>query len=205
MTDSKTKIGSKLMVAALATTMALLGTACDDGVFSGTTTTTVAPGTTTTTVAAATTTSTSTSSSTTQTTLAPTTTTTVPAGPPPLIGALTVTLDFSAGATITACGASLDALLGPAPSVATGIAGTVATIGAIDAEGIDASAGLVYVFCSAGAASATGDYTLTITEATDTAFADITANVAVVVSSTDGSCHPAAGANDLCLTVTTSP
>ena len=81
----------------------------------------------------------------------------------------------------------------------------MATIGTIDAEGIDASAGLIYVWCSATGASVAGDYTLTITEATDTAFADITANVAVVVSSTTGGCHPAADADDVCLTVTTSP
>ena len=149
---------------------------------------------TTTTVAPATTTSTSTS----------TTTTTVPAGPPPLIGALTVTLDFTGGATISTCGASLDALLGPAPSVATGIAGTVATIGTIDAEGIDASAGLEYVWCSATGASVAGNYVLNITEATDTAFADISGNVAVVVSSTTGGCHPSADADDVCLTVTTT-
>jgi hypothetical protein len=70
---------------------------------------------------------------------------------------------------------------------------------------MDASAGLIYVSCTASGPSATGDYSLTITEAKAPDFADISANVAVVVSSTDGSCHPAAGANDLCLTVTTSP
>jgi hypothetical protein len=95
--------------------------------------------------------------------------------------------------------------LGPGSLIATGIVGTVATIGAIDAEGIDASLGLEYVWCSATGASVAGDYTLVITEATDTAFADISGNVAVVVSSTTGGCFPTADADDVCLTVTTTP
>lgn len=207
-------------------------------------------------------------------------------GPPlNIVGALTVELDFSAGATISTCGASLNSLQGPAPFFATGIAGTVATIGAIDAEGIDALAGLEYVWCSADAVSAPGDYVITITEATgietsgatgggpatcgdvngdgqytaqdalavlraavgsgvptchmdvdfggyvsaadslrvlqksvgasdtlaclpctDQAVSMFTpGTVSVVASSTDGSCYPAAGPNDVCLTVTTSP
>lgn len=213
MTDSKMKLGSNLMVAALATTMALLGAACDDDVFTGTTTTTGSGGTTTTTVAPPTTTTvappttTTVPPPTTTTVAPPTTTTTVPAGPPPLIGALTVELDFSAGATITACTASFDALFlpGGSPLIATGVAGSIATIGAIHSDGMDASAGLIYVSCTASGPSATSAYGLTITEAKAPDFADISANVAVVVSSTDGSCHPSAGANDLCLTVTTSP
>jgi hypothetical protein len=48
----------------------------------------------------------------------------------------------------------------------TGISGTIATIGAIHGTGIDASAGLIYASCSADAASAPGDYAITITEAT---------------------------------------
>ena len=98
-------------------------------------------------------------------------------------------------------------LLGPGSLIATGIEGTVATIGAIDAEGIDASLGLVYVVCAAGGPSAIGDYGLTITEAVDNSVGavDISSNVSVVVSSTDGGCHPSAGTDDVCLTVTTSP
>jgi hypothetical protein len=120
---------------------------------------------------------------------------------------LTVELDFSTGATITACVPSGEALFLPGgpPILATGIAGNIATIGAAHPTGIDASAGVEYVWCSATGASVAGDYTLTITEAVDVAFADISANVAVVVSSTTGGCHPSADADDVCLTVTTSP
>jgi hypothetical protein len=127
-------------------------------------------------------------------------------GAPFCIGALTVTLDFTAGATISTCGASLANLLGPGALVETGVSGTIATIGAIDAQGIDASAGLEYVWCSATGASDAGDYALTITEANDPNFDDISGgNIAVVVSSTTGGCHPAADGDDVCLTVTTSP
>jgi hypothetical protein len=65
------------------------------------------------------------------------------------MSALTIEVDFSLGATITACGPSSDALSGPAPTIGTNITGTIATIGMIDAQGIDASSGFVYLWCSA--------------------------------------------------------